>query len=230
MAVYWPPFLGFVALLTVGVVALSWSSTELLDAPDAAALGGDVLRMNVAVSQGMVAVLVVLAAWTAGVPWSAFGWRGTDGLTIALVVGLVLSGANLALERVLSERSLRDAAVLRDRLTPDSVGGWAVLLVVVVPVIAVSEELLFRGALVGVAAVGLGVSPWPLAILSSLAFGAAHSAQGPVGIAVTAVFGGVLAALFVVTGSLLVVIVVHAIVDAMEFVVHVRIDGTGDPA
>lgn len=224
MAVYWLPFLVFSALLAVGVVALSWSSADLLDAPESAALGGDVLRANVAVSQGMVAVLVLLAAWTAGVPWSAFGRFGTDGLPIAIAAGVVLAGANRLLDRVLPERALRDAARLRERLVPRSLRGWVVLLVVVVPVIAVSEELLFRGALVGVATVGLGVSPWPLVAVSSLVFGAAHSAQGAVGIAVTTVFGLLLASVYVLTGSLIVVIVVHAIVDAMEFVLATRTD------
>ena len=85
------------------------------------------------------------------------------------------------------------------------------------PVIAAFEELLFRAALVGGFAAGFGVSPWPLAVLSSAAFAAGHGAQGRLGVAVTGLLGFVLAAAFVLTESLLVVVVAHYVVNAVEF-------------
>jgi membrane protease YdiL (CAAX protease family) len=91
---------------------------------------------------------------------------------------------------------------------------------VVLPLIAVFEEFLFRGVLVGAFAVGFGVSPWLLAVLSSIAFALGHGAQGTTGVAVTGALGFVLAAAFVVTGSLLVVVVAHYLVNALEFLVH----------
>jgi membrane protease YdiL (CAAX protease family) len=97
-----------------------------------------------------------------------------------------------------------------------------VLLVVVLPLVAGFEELLFRAALVGGLAAGFGVSPWPLAVLSSAAFALGHGAQGRVGMVVTGVLGFALAALFVVTESLPAVVVAHYLVNALEFAVNER--------
>jgi len=95
--------------------------------------------------------------------------------------------------------------------------GWVVLLVVVLPLIAGFEELLFRAAMIGAFSAGFGVSPWLLAVLSSVAFAAGHGAQGRLGILATGVLGFALAAVFVVTESLLVVVVAHYVINAVEF-------------
>jgi membrane protease YdiL (CAAX protease family) len=102
------------------------------------------------------------------------------------------------------------------------------LLGVVLPVIAGFEELLFRATLVGAIPAGFGVSPWVMVGFSSVAFGVGHGAQGPAGIAVTGTLGAVLGVAFVLTGSFVVVVVAHYLVNALEFVVH---EGLGlDPA
>jgi membrane protease YdiL (CAAX protease family) len=90
----------------------------------------------------------------------------------------------------------------------------------VLPVIAGFEEVLFRGALVGVVSSGYGVSAWVMAVVASGAFALGHGAQGRLGVLVTGALGFVLAAAFVLTGSLVVVIVAHYLVNALEFVVH----------
>jgi membrane protease YdiL (CAAX protease family) len=71
--------------------------------------------------------------------------------------------------------------------------------------------------LVGGFAAGFGLSPWPLAVLSSVAFALGHGAQGPLGMVVTGLLGFALAAAFVLTGSLLAVVVAHYLVNALEF-------------
>ncbi|UWG47253.1 Metal-dependent membrane protease, CAAX family [Halanaeroarchaeum sp. HSR-CO] len=225
----WLPFLALLLTLTIGVVVLARSSAEVIGSEEAPHLGGRALRWNVVVSQGLVAVIVLAVAWFAGVPLEAFGWRGFAGvpameLASSILGGVVLGAAialgNVLLERVVDAPALREAEAVRRLLAPASPGGWGTLLLVVVPTIAIAEELLFRGALIGALAVGFEISPWVLAVLSSVAFGAAHSAQGAIGVVVTGVFGLVLAAAFVLTGDLLVVIVAHGVVDAVEFVVH----------
>ncbi|MFC6729049.1 CPBP family intramembrane glutamic endopeptidase, partial [Natronoarchaeum mannanilyticum] len=148
----------------------------------------------------------------ANVGWPALGVG--LGLGVALYAGNELLAANL--ERVGVEYSEE----LRGALGPDSIVGWIVLLAVVLPIIAVFEELLFRAALIGALSTGFGVSPWVLAAASSLAFGFGHGIQGPSGMIVTGMLGGVLAAAFVLTGSLLTVIVAHYLINALEFVVH----------
>jgi len=96
------------------------------------------------------------------------------------------------------------------------------LLFVSLPVVAGFEELLFRGVLVGALSAGFDASPWLLAVASSVVFGASHTAQGWTGVLATTLLGLVLAAVYVTTGSLLVVFVAHYVVNAVEFTVHAR--------
>ncbi|WP_224447539.1 CPBP family intramembrane glutamic endopeptidase [Haloprofundus salilacus] len=182
------------------------------------------LLANVALSQGLFAGLLLAGAWYAQIPASAFGVTASTTtlrvLGVGVAVGVVLYVANEAAATVGERFGLGGGEALREALAPDSAGGWVVLLLVVLPVVAGFEELLFRGALVGVLAEGFGVSPWLLALLSSVAFGLGHGAQGPVGVVVTGALGFALAAAFVLTESLLVVVVAHYLVNALEFAVH----------
>jgi membrane protease YdiL (CAAX protease family) len=182
------------------------------------------LLVNVAFSQGLFAVLIVVGAWYTEIPAWAFG-VGIDTLTLrnvalGVALGVTLYGANELGAAAGEQFGLGGGEELRRALAPDSKLGWAVLLVVVLPVIAGFEELLFRGALVGVFAAGFDISPWVMAVVASAAFALGHGAQGRLGVLVTGVLGFVLAAAFVVTESLLVVVVAHYLVNALEFVVH----------
>ncbi|SEO42662.1 Membrane protease YdiL, CAAX protease family [Halogranum amylolyticum] len=182
------------------------------------------LLVNVALSQGLFGAFLVVGAWYTEIPLDALG-LGDDGVSLlALALGVGLGAGLYAVNEVgaaFGERlGVGSSEELREALAPDSAAGWAVLLLLVLPVIAGFEELLFRAALVGVVAAGFGVSPWLLAVLSSVAFALGHGAQGPGGIFVTGMLGFVLAAAFVLTESLLVVVVAHYLVNALEFVVH----------
>jgi len=182
------------------------------------------LLANVAVSQGLFGLLLLAGAWYAEIPAWAFG-LARDALTpetvlLGVGLGVALYVANEAGATVGGRFGLGDGERLRSALAPDSALGWAALLFVVLPIIAAFEELLFRGALVGVLAAGYDVSPWLLAFGSSAAFGVGHGAQGRIGVLVTGTLGFVLAAAFILTQSLLVVIVAHYLVNALEFVVH----------
>jgi membrane protease YdiL (CAAX protease family) len=185
------------------------------------------LLANVALSQGLFGIVLLLGAWYAEIPLSAFGvvpadpWNlGPPALAAGLGFGVVLYVGNELLGNVVEDLGIDFSEELREVLAPDTPGGWLVLLAVVLPAIAAFEEFLFRAALVGALAVGFGVSPWALAVLSSVAFAVGHGMQGPGGVVVTGLLGFVLAAAFVLTGSLLVVVVAHYVVNALEFVVH----------
>lgn len=180
------------------------------------------LLVNVAFSQGLFGVILVAGAWFTGIPASAFGVSGPtiEALVVGIGFGLVLSLGNGVAGAAASALGHDPSEDLRTMLAPDSLAGWALLLGVVLPLIAGFEELLFRGALIGVLHAGFGWSPWLLALVSSVAFALGHGAQGPIGIVVTGLLGFVLAAGFVLTGSLLVVVVAHYLVNAVEFVVH----------
>jgi membrane protease YdiL (CAAX protease family) len=203
---------------------------------DADSLSTPSLLANVAVSQGLFGALLLVGAWYAEIPPWAFGLGpGTTGLpAVATGVGLgvALYVANEAGAAIGARFGfdVGDGQRLRGALAPETSLGWALLLVVVLPVIAGFEEVLFRGALVGVVAAGYDVSPWVLAVVASGAFALGHGAQGRLGVLVTGALGFVLAAAFVLTGSLLVVIVAHYLVNALEFVVHEGIGVEWPPA
>jgi membrane protease YdiL (CAAX protease family) len=184
------------------------------------------LLANVALSQGLFLLILLGGAWYARIPLAALGVT-TPGLR-ALAGGLVL-GTGLYLANELGSLGAEAVGIetpdqLRDSLAPDSRVGWLVLLCVVLPTIALFEEFLFRAALIGALSAGFSVSPWLLAVLSSVAFALGHGAQGAIGMVVTGGLGFVLAGAFVVTGSLLVVVVAHYLINALEFIVHEGFD------
>lgn len=176
------------------------------------------LLANVGASHALFAAILVVGIYLADVPPDALGVgggvTGAEAAVVGVVVGLAVALCNTLLGRLLDADP---SAELRALLTPDSPGGWIVLFAIVLPLVAAFEELLFRAALIGAVSAGFGLSPWPLAVVSSVAFAAGHGAQGRLGIVATGALGFVLAAAFVLTGSLLVVVVAHYIINAVEF-------------
>jgi membrane protease YdiL (CAAX protease family) len=78
----------------------------------------------------------------------------------------------------------------------------------------ICEEWLYRGFFLAVVSALLGGPPEPILVLvAAAAFGLAHAYQGVAGIVTTAVLGGVLALLYLDTGSLLVPVLLHAAID-----------------
>ncbi|GKZ15756.1 CPBP family intramembrane glutamic endopeptidase [Haladaptatus sp. T7] len=186
------------------------------------------LLVNVALSQGLFGVVLVVAAVLAAIPADALGLERVTvaQLGIGVLLGVGLYAANEVGQRVADTFGIDYDDGLRELLTPDSLGGWVVLLALVLPIIAGFEELLFRSSLVGVFAAGYGISPWFLVVASSVAFATGHGAQGPAGVLVTGTLGAVLASAFVLTGSFFVVVVAHYLVNALEFVVHAHGDSS----
>lgn len=251
----WAPFLGLVAVLTLGVLFVARRSTAMLrePAPASTSLGepapGDptlgpepvpetadrpsvrdlstrALLANVAATQAILAVIIVWAALFFEIPQSALGlgdgrwvW-GVDALSLGFGLGVGLWLASEAAGRLADAAGFAYDERLRELLAPDTPAGWFALFVVVLPIIAVSEELLFRAALIGAPATAVEVSPWLFLVLSSALFALGHGAQGRVGIVATGVLGLALGGAFVLTESLVVVVLAHYVVNALEFGVH----------
>ena len=205
-------------------VDASPAARSVREPPSMESLSPAALLANVALTQGLFGGVLAAAAWFFQVPGAALGLSG------GRVEGLAAVGVGLAFGAVLwvgneLAGALADAAGaaydegLRRALAPTDARGWAVLLGGVLPVIALVEEFLFRAAAVG-AASSLAGGAWALAAVSSLAFALGHGAQGRAGVAVTGALGFVLAAGFVLSGSFLVVVVAHYVVNALEFLVH----------
>lgn len=75
----------------------------------------------------------------------------------------------------------------------------------------VCEEILYRGILMTVLTSVVGL--WPAVALSSVVFGMGHIYQGFTGLIKTTLIGLVMALLTVFSGSLLVAIVLHTVID-----------------
>jgi uncharacterized protein len=87
----------------------------------------------------------------------------------------------------------------------------------------VCEEVLYRGVLLAVAAVLLpGLGPVRLVLVAGLVFGLAHLYQGPLGILTAAVLGGCLAVLYLGSGSLLLPVLYHVLIDLRVLVLAVE--------
>ncbi|MCW2574333.1 MAG: amino terminal protease [Modestobacter sp.] len=78
----------------------------------------------------------------------------------------------------------------------------------------VCEEWLYRGFFLAVvAALAPGLPTVGLVVVAAAAFGLAHAYQGLTGILTTGVLGGVLAGVYLSTGSLLLPVLLHAAID-----------------
>lgn len=92
----------------------------------------------------------------------------------------------------------------------------------------VTEELFFRLVLPAVMVVIFGTE-WlvPIVIISALLFGLAHAYQGISGVVLTSIIGALLMFIYISTGSILLAILVHILVDvratvAMSWVAYGR--------
>lgn len=220
------------AFLLVAAVILLATATQrsLSPDPDGGAWLDDTFRLsprdlylNVVASQLLVVAAVLAAIWLTAVPWGAIG-SVTVSATGAIVTGIGLGAAlylvNATSVRLFDRLGVGYSEALRGALAPSSMAGWAALLLVVLPVIAVAEELLFRAALIGGLEASVGISPWVLVVVSSALFAVGHGIQGVGGVIVTGTLGVVLGVAFVLTSSLLLVIVAHYVVNVLEFVIH----------
>ena len=184
------------------------------------------LVANVALTQGLVAVVVLAGVWYFEIPLRALGLAGDPAITglsavvAGVVLGVILWGGSETMTALSEAFGLGVDEGLRELLAPETAGGWLALFGLVLPLVAVSEELLFRAAAIGVPTAGFDTAPWALAVVSSVAFAFCHGIQGRAGVLVTGVLGLALAGAYVSTGSLLLVIVAHYVLNATEFLVQ----------
>lgn len=143
---------------------------------------------------------------------------GIEALSVGIVLGFALYLLTELLIHVVDVLGLTYEPGY-DQIFATSPGGWPFFLGITLPAVSLREELIYRVALIGVASVVLGTSPWMLAVVSTLVFGAIHF-TGDGGIVIAGILGGALAITFVITNSLLIVVIAHTIVNGTEFVLH----------
>ena len=162
-------------------------------------------------------------------------WPGpVTGLVVVLVLLFVIvstralrSGALLEVaepvRRAGEGRHAEPAAHATLALLPRSAGERRLFTLVGVTA-GVCEEWLYRGFFLAVvAALAGGLPIGLLVVVAAVAFGLAHAYQGPVGILTTGLLGGVMAALYLQTGSLLLPVLLHAAIDLRFLLVPSRV-------
>jgi membrane protease YdiL (CAAX protease family) len=150
-------------------------------------------------------------AWPSGpaVPYALW-------MTGAVAVAIVVGGAHMRWRakrgrRVLGQRGYR---ALLPRTAPERRLALAVAVTA-----GICEELLFRGLFI---AVGLGIFELSIGatmIATIVVFGAVHLYQGWLGMLSTAAVGYVFSYLYLMTGSLLLPVIVHILVDLRALLV-----------
>ena len=172
-----------------------------------------------------------LPHWPAGLPADH---AGTDLLTgfvtgaVLAAVGGIVIGLVLARRRKGTPPSVRPPRVAGGdkllRMLPHDRGerlGFAALAVTA----GITEEVIWRGFGLGLLFTLLPHAPVAVPIvLAALAFGWAHLYQGWTGVLATAVLGGLFAWLYWATGSLLLPMLLHVLVDLRAALVHVPAD------
>ncbi|HEX9887242.1 MAG TPA: type II CAAX endopeptidase family protein [Longimicrobiales bacterium] len=132
-----------------------------------------------------------LLVWTAGVT-----------LSVGILVGVFhVAGRLLDLD----ETSLLLALIPRTRRERLAFVGLSVAA-------GLGEEITFRGYAIPTLAPFVG-GEWPAAVLTCLSFGVLHAYQGPVGMVRTFFLGFLLAASFLILGTLWPAIIAHILVD-----------------
>lgn len=135
----------------------------------------------------------------------------TQTLLIWTVLGLVGGLALVGISHLFETRlGWEENPILRD-LIPRT-GGEKVLFVGLSVAAGLGEELAYRGYVIPVLA-GLVGSQWTAAVFSSGIFGFLHAYQGPIGVIRTGGMGFVLAAVYLLSGSLWPAILAHVAID-----------------
>lgn len=165
--------------------------------------------------QWLLVGLALAVLLVAGAPLEDVGLRPSGRLLPELLPGLamlllfgVLLALLLRLRPPVRARVLRPVAALLP-VTPEERRAFVGVAITA----GIAEEVVFRGF---VLVYLTDVASLPLAaamLVSALVFGLAHTYQGLVGVLLTGLAGYWLAGLYVLTGSLLLPAVVHALVD-----------------
>jgi uncharacterized protein len=173
-------------------------------------------RRTAVLEWSLVAVAVLLVAAAPGLDLGDVGvrWPRGSAYTVVGAVGLVGSVVLLA---GLRRRVDRGAEVVAPEavhaLIPRTAGERRAFLGLAVTA-GVCEEVLYRGVLLAVAAALLpGLGPVRLVLVAALVFGLAHLYQGALGMLTALVLGGGLAILYLGSGSLLLPVLYHVLID-----------------
>mgnify|MGYP001021881361 CR=1 FL=1 len=180
-----------------------------------------------------MAITLGLAGWSPaqlGLAWP----RDTAGVNIGTLLGLggamlagaatAVIGARIAARRHGNRTSTAPATAAILRMLPRTRRERLAFAALAVTA-GIGEEIVWRGFGLGVMHAWLPQAhPVLWVLLLAVAFGWAHLYQGRAGVIGTSVIGGVLAAIYVATKSLLIPIVLHVLIDLRALLIPVPPD------
>jgi membrane protease YdiL (CAAX protease family) len=164
--------------------------------------------------------LILFFVWRNGEPVAGLGWTLKHGrqeffLGVALFVPLFFS-ANL-LERALLAVGFSVPSTPLPSLTPARDTTELVLAVVLVVIVAVAEETIFRGYLI-LRLKAITASPAAAVVLSAVIFSLGHGYEGSAGVVTVGAMGAVFALVYLWRESLVAPIVMHFLQDFIGIV------------
>jgi len=214
-----------VAILFIAMPILSVTDYRKLESRlDAGLPTARVLFYRNMIAWSWALTLAVAALWLVyerSLPLLGFGfepgWGLWTGLAITVVVcGLIIAGP--IAQRRDPERAKATASQLESiksmiPRTDREAREFSALSITA----GICEEILYRSYLVLYFASTFAIGGlWAGALLSSLAFGLAHTYQGPKGVLKTGLFGLVMAGLYLLSGSVWLVIAIHTVLDLVN--------------
>jgi membrane protease YdiL (CAAX protease family) len=148
------------------------------------------------------------------------GWPSTQpladivlGVTIGLVTAFAVNIISTIAIRIWGKR-IYSPAVMQGMIPRNQIE-WVLILVPLLLAVAL-EEVLFRALLIG--GFSMVVNPWIMAVASSIVFGLMHSPQGILGIVLVGLVGMLFGAIFILTNSLLIVIIAHFVINLLQII------------
>lgn len=164
--------------------------------------------------------LILFFLWRNGEPVARIGWTFRNGWKdIALGVGLFLPlffGAAM-LEKVFLKIGLSAPSTPLPSFLNVQGRAESLLALVLVVVVALAEETIFRGYLL-LRFTNVTQSPAAAVLLSSLVFGVGHGYEGTAGLATVGVMGAAFALVYLWRGSLVAPVVMHFLQDFLSIV------------
>jgi len=164
--------------------------------------------------------LVLFFLWRNGESFSLLGWTSKHvwkevGLGIGLFVPLFFGAAFL--DRVLQATGFSAPQKTASLFSP--IGGWGQILLalVMVVIVAIAEETIFRGYLL-LRFRGLNLGNTSAAILSAVIFSLGHGYEGASGMVTVGVLGLAFAVVYIWRKSLVAPIIMHFLQDFMGVV------------
>lgn len=186
-------------------------------AQDPKALTG-MFRTWIACAWGSAAVALGVLAVSPGAALSDLGLRLPDDLsrTFGIIAGAAIGMTAMALIVRRYGPAVQQDAVTSMHPRTAAERGWAAAMSVTA---GICEEIVYRGFLIALGVGVLGLDVKPAALLALALFVLGHLYQGRQGMLLVGLTGGGLTYLYLSTGSLVLPIVVHAVIDIMALVV-----------